>query len=190
MPKEKKHVAEDQRAMETVTGELGALLGMTIVQLKEKYQQVFGQPCHSRNKDYLRKRIAYRIQENAFGGLSKQARDRLDQLIADSPNVRQRRSKRSEAASTAEARPTQVEPAAQSTLTAERDPRLPAAGTVLKREHNGQEHSVKVLEVGFEYQGHNYRSLSAVARAITGTQWNGMLFWGLASRNQTKGAQS
>lgn len=65
---------------------------------------------------------------------------------------------------------------------APRDGRLPAAGSVLRREHEGVVHRVKVLERGFVYQGAQYRSLSAVAKAITGTTWNGFIWFGLAER--------
>lgn len=60
-----------------------------------------------------------------------------------------------------------------------RDPRLPAPGTVLSREHKGFEHEVEVLESGFRYRGREYRSLSAIAKEIAGTPWNGFTFFGL-----------
>lgn len=63
-----------------------------------------------------------------------------------------------------------------------RDWRLPAAGSILRREHDGVVHRVKVLEHGFVYQGAQYRTLSAVAKAITGTIWNGFLWFGLCER--------
>src|SRR5262249_37223849 len=64
----------------------------------------------------------------------------------------------------------------------ERDPRIPPAGTVLERDHNGDRIRVKVLEDGFLYKGRNFRSLSAVAKEATGTVWNGLLYFGLAKR--------
>lgn len=69
-----------------------------------------------------------------------------------------------------------------------RDGRLPTAGSVLRKEHDGVVHRVKVLERGFVYQGAQYRSLSAVAKAITGTTWNGFLWFGLAERAPKKKA--
>jgi hypothetical protein len=65
-----------------------------------------------------------------------------------------------------------------------RDPRLPALGTVLAREQGGKTHRVKVAATGFEYARRTYRSLSAVAKAITGTNWNGFGFFGLRSAAQ------
>ena len=72
--------------------------------------------------------------------------------------------------------------AAAKATTAERDPRLPAAGTILRKTVKGAEHEIKVLESGFEYAGQTYRSLSKIAREITGTTWNGFLWAGLVER--------
>ena len=66
-----------------------------------------------------------------------------------------------------------------------RDPRIPAPGTMLKREYKGKEHAVKVLADGFDYKGEKYRSLSAIAVKIAGCSWNGMVFFGLGSKRQT-----
>ena len=70
----------------------------------------------------------------------------------------------------------------------ERDPRLPNAGTLLKRVHGKTEHVVKVLEHDFEYKGKRHKSLSSIARQITGTSWNGFLFFGLMQRGTAKEA--
>jgi hypothetical protein len=72
----------------------------------------------------------------------------------------------------------------------ERDPRMPKVGTVLEREHNGKVHKVKVLESGFEYQGQKYRSLSGLAKEITGAIWNGWLWFGLVKRPEAKKGSS
>ena len=65
-----------------------------------------------------------------------------------------------------------------------RDPRLPAAGTLLKRSYGQQSVEVRVHEDGFEYNGKSYASLSAIALQVTGTRWNGFLFFGLNKANQ------
>jgi Protein of unknown function (DUF2924) len=70
--------------------------------------------------------------------------------------------------------------------TSRRDRRLPVAGTVLRRAYRERAVEVKVLAEGFEYEGQRYESLSAVARAITGTRWNGLLFFGLTKRRKGK----
>jgi len=61
----------------------------------------------------------------------------------------------------------------------ERDPRLPAAGTIIQRSYQGKTIAVTVLEEGFSYDGQTYGSLSAIAQRVTGTRWNGFLFFGL-----------
>ena len=106
------------------------------------------------------KRLAYRVQELAYGGLSARAEAKLDRLIAEE-----------------EAR-------LNGKLPKNRGDR-PIAGTRLIREWQGVEHCATVLDDGFEYEGRKYKSLSAIARAITGTRWNGPLFWGL--RNYRSG---
>ncbi|MDL1951780.1 DUF2924 domain-containing protein, partial [Acidobacteria bacterium ACD] len=108
----------------------------------------------------------YRIQELAEGGLSPRALDRIDQLNRLAPPPWRRPAGGAHG------------PAAQPTLAPPaRDPRLPSPGTVLTRLHRGVEHRVTVLADGFEYRGERYRSLSAIARRITGTPWNGFLFF-------------
>jgi len=101
----------------------------------------------------MESRLAYRIQELAFGGLSKETLERLDALAdkLESKGSRHR-----------------------SSLT-----NRPIAGTRLIREYQGVEHSVTVRHEDFEYQGRPYKSLSAIARHITGTQWNGLIFFGI-----------
>ena len=71
-----------------------------------------------------------------------------------------------------------------------RDPRVPTAGTVLKRSWGGKEHVVQVLDFGFLYEGRRFKSLSAAARAITGTRWNGFLFFGLKKRGESAREES
>ncbi len=72
------------------------------------------------------------------------------------------------------------------TTSRERDPRLPAVGSVLERTYNDVLHKVKVLDDGFEYRGERHRSLSAIAKLITGQVWNGFLFFGVVTRPRTK----
>jgi hypothetical protein len=81
-----------------------------------------------------------------------------------------------------QAKAAKTKPAANSKPARERDPRLPAAGTVLTREHDGKVHEITVLDRGFKYQGKEFKSLSKVAQAITGTIWNGYLWLGLIKR--------
>lgn len=142
--------------------ELAALDGMTVGQLAEKYLEVLGELSRSRNKAYLQKKIAWRIQELAEGGLSERAKRRIAELAEDAP-IRQR-------------------PGRETGHASARDPRLPRPGTTLKRIHGGREHAVTVNADDFEFRGKRYASLSAIAKVITGTNWNGLLFFGLTTR--------
>ena len=173
--------AQARRAIADIPQQLAGLRGMTVSQLRERYREVYGEPSRSRNKDYLRKKVAWRIQELAEGGLSDRARARIDELSAHVP-VRWRSSGNG-AAPTAPAGASAPDAAAPGT----RDLRLPEPGTVITREHGGVEHRVTVLEDGFEYRGERFASLSKVARAISGTNWNGYLFFSLQRRTR-KGA--
>ena len=139
---------------------------MTVTQLKEKYREVFGEEATVLNKTYLWKKIAYRLQEIKHGGLSPEAMARLEELGKEAPErLFGKRKKKEKAAATSDA--------------LSRDSRIPPVGTVLKRNHKGIEHQVIVLESGFEYQGRAHKSLSSIARKITGTGWNGFGFFGL-----------
>ena len=128
-----------------------------------KYLEVFRQESLSNNKPFLVRRIAWRLQANAEGDLSERARQRAT-VLAEDADLRIR--------------------APQSFLKqlsgGNRDPRLPAVGTRLTRQFRGQSVSVEVLEKGFRYQERVYRSLSAVAREVTGVQWNGFAFFAVA----------
>ncbi len=159
-----------RRATADVTRQLAELRDMSVGQLRDKYREVFGEPSRSRNKVYLRKKVAWRIQELAEGGLSDRARSLIEELAAGAPVHWRGDSRRRAGASPLP------------TGDRDRDPRLPAPGTVLSRCYQGDECRVTVLREGFEYRGERYRSLSKVAREITDTNWNGFLFWGLQRR--------
>jgi hypothetical protein len=158
-----------------IPAQIAALRSMVVRELREKYREVFGEPTRSRNRIYLQKKVAWGIQARAEGGLSERARARIEELAADAP-IRTRATREERSAIEA------ALGAVQKPDSKPRDPRLPAPGTVLRRIHQGVAHEVTVLEDGFKYQGKPYRSLSRVAREITGTQWNGWLFFGIARR--------
>lgn len=156
-----------QAAVANLRRELAELDAMTVGELAEKYREVFGVPTRTRNKGYLRKHLAWRIQEHAEGGLSQRALERIE-LLAPLAPVRWRRSV------------ARQDGEGDSVLTPappSRDPRLPPAGAILARVHDGVEHQVTVLAAGFEYRGERHRSLSKIARLITGTSWNGYKFF-------------
>jgi hypothetical protein len=135
---------------------LAALQTAPIDGLKQQWRELFGKEPPSFNRAYLQSRLAYRIQELAYGGLKPETRARLEALgeQLDGGNVVLRRIR-------ADSRP------------------LP--GTRLLREWQGIEHVVTVRPDDFEYEGRPYRSLSAIARHITGTRWNGWSFFGIRS---------
>ena len=158
----------------TVVAAIEQLRSLNVIALRKKYQHLFGDQSRSSNKQYLFRRIAWRLQANAEGGLSERACHRAVQ-IADEADLRTRAPKgflsaQVSAASTVEHTQSQ------------RDARLPASGSLLTRRLNDRQIVVKVLAEGFEFESRHYRSLSAIAREVTGTRWNGLLFFGLAER--------
>ena len=140
---------------DTVLAQVAALKTRSTAELRSMWRELFDKEPPVLGRRYLEDRLAYRLQELHFGGLSDRARRRLDAL-AD-----------------------QLEPKAAR----RRDPGRPIAGTQLRREWKGIEHVVTVREHDFEYGGRPYRSLSAIARQIAGSRWNGLAFFGL--RNGT-----
>ena len=154
--------------------EIDRLQHQTVGELQQKYREVFGQESRSNHKQFLRRRIAWRLQANAQGDLSERARQRALALAEGAElRVRAPQSFLRECATPAAMR-----------RRASRDARLPVAGTRLTRLHQGQDIEVEVLEKGFRYQEQVYKSLSAVARQVTGTQWNGFAFFGLQGRTE------
>jgi hypothetical protein len=160
----------DRANVGRTAADLAALGTMTGAQLAAKFEELFGRPATTRNKQYLRKRLAWEIQARIEGNLSERALQRIEDLAAHIPERW-----KTALDPKAPARPNPNR--AQAPSPTDPDPRLPAPGSVLTRLHGGVEHQVTVLADGFEYQGDRYRSLSAIARKITGTPWNGFLFF-------------
>lgn len=150
--------------------ELAALEQMTVGQLQQRYAEVFGEPVRSRHKQYLIRRIAWRLQANAEGGLSERALHRAEEL-ADVADVRVTPPRGQTSAKPAVPAPRVGAPSRSS------DPRLPPAGAAITRKYKGQTLTVTVLADGFEYAGERYPSLTAVAKAITGSHMNGFRFF-------------
>ncbi len=155
-----------------IKAELAAMERLTTGELPERYTQLTGRPVRTRHRAYLIRKIAWRLQANAEGGLSEQARRRAAEL-ADDADVRLMPPKRApDAASAARTGTAQVQ---------DRDPRLPAPGTAITRKYKGRTLEVLVTADGFEFEGERYLTLSAVAKAITGSHWNGFRFFGLGT---------
>ena len=148
--------------------ELIKLKSMPVSDLCTKYHEVFGEGTRSRNKDFLIKRIAWRMQANVYGGVSERALKRAKEL-ANEADIRIR----------APANFTDEPSKQKKVKSVKKDPRLPKPGTVLNRQYKGKEIIVTVLDDGFEYDDKKYRSLSAIAKEVTGSHWNGFLFFGL-----------
>ena len=146
---------------DTVLARLAALQTMPIAELKAQWRTLFGTEPPPFNRPYLQSRLSYRLQELAFGGLKPETVARLEALGEELERER-----------TVGRRP--------------RYPDRPIAGTRLIREYRGVQHTVTVTAAGFEWQGRPYQSLSAIARAITGTRWNGPVFFGLKSHRGRK----
>src|SRR5262245_59437126 len=136
-----------------ILAQLAALKSATAPALRQKWRELFNTEPPLYNRRYLESRLAYRIQELAYGGLKPETIERLEAL-ADQLELKNGRRRRA------------VE-------------RRPIAGTRLIREWKGAEHCVTVRDQDFEYRGRPYSSLSAIARTITGTRWNGWVFFGI-----------
>ena len=140
-----------------VLGRLAALKTAPAAELQAQWRELFGKEAPPHNRTFLQSRLAYRIQEFAYGGLKPETLRRLEamgeQLDGGNPVLRRIR----------------VDD-------------KPVTGTKLVRNYQGVEHTVTVLADGYSWEGRPYKSLSAIARAITGTRWNGWTFFGIANR--------
>ena len=135
---------------DTVLRQLSALPAMDMNALKALWKDLYDIEPPKSNRTFLIRRLSYRIQEIAYGGLTPETKKRIQRLKHD-PNAG----------------------------AAKRDRSLPPTGTMITREYQGVEHRVTVLDDGFEYQGRRYSNLSVIARVITGTRWSGPVFFGL-----------
>jgi hypothetical protein len=175
------------------TIDIAQIQTLTIKQLKAQIAEVTGQTVKSNNRPYLIGKLAKALEAKALkakAAEAEQARNAKKTKAARKATTA--KSEKTEKRTKAE----KVEKAERRTRTSqrkagERDPRLPAVGSVLEREHQGKKIRVTVLEDGFRYEGETYHSLSTVARVATGTIWNGFTFFHLApypKRNQAQAA--
>ena len=146
---------------DTVLTRVAALKTLPIPALKAQWRDLFESEPPPYNRRFLEHRLAYRIQELVYGGLKPETVARLRVLAeeldgGDPANRRRHHQDR------------------------------PIAGTRLIREWQGVDHCVTVRDDGYEYQGRPFKSLSAVARAITGTRWNGWTFFGVKNRKAVR----
>jgi hypothetical protein len=143
-----------------VLTQLAEMQGLSVNELKVKWEALFCTAAPNNARAFLELRIGYRIQELTYGGLTRETRRTLD-LLADEIEGKVTRKRMVE------------------------DARNPLPGTRLVREWEGIEHTVTVLGDGYDWQGRKYRSLSAVAKAITGTNWNGFRFFGFRAKQKS-----
>ena len=174
-----------QTDAEPIRKQIAALERMTVGQLRERYGEVFGEPVRSGNRQWLFRRVAWRIQLLAEGDLAIRALERAHSRAKELARDADLRVRPPHGPANL---PAAAERVASGTLAIRRDERVPPPGTVLTRVHKGREHRVAILTNGFEYEGDVYRSLSAVAHAITGSHWNGLHFFGLAEPKRRKEA--
>ncbi len=143
---------------------INSLPQLSTAELAAEFERLYGRKPRYRNPVWMRKRIAYQAQVAAFGGLSGPARAELERLAADIrlPDVATRGHVRGEVG--------------------KKPKEQPRPGTVLQREWHGTQIRVEVLPDGFVYDGEHFKSLSAVAKHITGQHWSGPRFFNLVGR--------
>jgi len=143
----------------TVLKQIAALEKLAYADLQERWRMLLGNEPPRYSREFMVKRLAHRLQELAYGGLAPERREQMDRLLDDAGY--------NELAGLrvgGRSRPHHG---------------LPVVGTRLVREWDGQRHEVTMVHGGFEYRGRRFRSLSAIAKLITGTHWNGPRFFGL-----------
>jgi hypothetical protein len=165
--------------METsVTARVAKLTKMSPAELRQEYETVLGKKSRSRNRPQLTKRIADKLQEDVYQEkMAGGAKPTLTVKFDRKKKTRSRRLAKPKAKKDAKSKRQFREPG-------QRDPRLPKAGTTITREYKGKKLLVRVLDGGFEYEGKPYRSLSALAKHITGQIINGHLFFKLTEEKK------
>ncbi|MBF0445794.1 MAG: DUF2924 domain-containing protein [Magnetococcales bacterium] len=150
---------------ETVLKRVANLPGTPIAELRTMWKNLYNQDPPPHGKPFLVRRLAYRIQELEWGGLSEITESRMNALARGD-----------------------ADPKAKSTANGKKRKKNnhPTPGTNLMREWNGVEYVVTVQSDGFEFKGRKFKSLSAIAKEITGTQWSGPLFFGIRKNGASK----
>jgi len=146
--------------------EIMALKNAPAKELMKRYKELYGEDASGTHRTYLWRKIAYKLQEQKFGGLSAKASGKLKTLIEEFDPINNKA-----------LRPDK--PMVNQQQAPAKDKRLPIPGTVITKEYKDASYQVKVLEKGFEYNGKIYKTLSAIAKEITGAHWNGYLFFNL-----------
>jgi hypothetical protein len=156
--------------MLNVGKEVAALERLAVGELRERYAELFQETTRACNRKWLVRRIIWRMQSLEGGGLSDRARERADEL-ANTSDLR--------VTAPREAKPSSDAPTRTTTFRIEGGSRLPLPGTLITRRYKGRLLQVKVVADGFEFEGELYKSLSAVAKKVTGSHWNGFKFFNI-----------
>lgn len=154
---------------------IASLNDMNVAQLMAKYEEVFEEECRTRHRRYLIRRIGWRLQVNDEGGLSTEARQRARDLAM---NADVRVTAPREEVLAGLRRVTALEDGY-----ADWDPRLPPPGSYLERQFRGRTIRVLVLTDGFEFEGKRYRTLTSIAKAVSGCSYNGFMFFRLGRKS-------
>jgi Protein of unknown function (DUF2924) len=161
---------EQETMNTTLEAQIEELRKLPAIALQAKYLELFGEESRSGNRQFLFRRVVWRLQALAEGDLSERARQRARELANDAD--------------------LRVQPS-RAWLPAPRvgpDRRLPASGTILRRSFKGRNLEVRILEDGFEFEGRRYQSLSAIASEVAGSRWNGFAFFALDGSAPKAGA--
>jgi len=154
---------------QTKLEEIMELKNKTLLELRARYKELYGsETAPSSNKVYLWRKIAYKLQEIEHGGLSTETQGKIEEFIQKYDPINNK-ALRPEVNSDNKSKKPKLS----------RDKRLPIPGTIIIKEYKGTKLEVKILEKGFEYNNKQYRSLTAIAKEVTGAHWNGYLFFGL-----------
>jgi hypothetical protein len=163
----------------SIAAQVVALTHLDVAQLREKWREVFGEETTQRHRQYLIKRIAWELQRRHFGGeLSNEAKARLHELQEEfrtTPPTEWFKGARHNRAPA---------PASTKGPPPVRAAHAPKTGTVLARDYKGTRITVTVVDGGFQYAGQVFKSLSAVAKAITGAHMSGPAFFGQSNRKE------
>lgn len=162
----------------TIRDRIAELAAMNVPALRGEHRKLFGEEPASAHRQFLFRKIAWRLQADQEGGLSEAARELARGIARDTPL-------RNRVITNAAKRLTGLpdEQTAITTIQPGHDSRLPMPGGLIVKQHKGETIVVKVLDDGrFEYGDRRYKSLSAIAQDITGTKWNGLLFFGLTEK--------
>ncbi|MBI5724823.1 MAG: DUF2924 domain-containing protein [Planctomycetes bacterium] len=150
----------------TILKQLAELQDMPYPALKERWRSLYGTEPPAYKREHIIRRLAYRIQELAFGGLPDETKAELERIAEEDEGRRK----------------------GNPTRRGKSKGTRPLPGTRIVRDWNGQRHEITAVEGGFEYKGRKYKSLSAIAKAITGAHWSGPQFFGLRTAKQVKEA--